>query len=159
MSSIAQRDIYDIYRGGNLQVMRQENEDNSSIINESNSKGYLPHTLACYHGYYEAVSFLVYKVEDINANNNQVTALMAAVFKKDIELVKLLLDNNADPNIADANGTTAMHYATMFQNYDVISLLINAGADFTLKDNNGKTPIDFAKAYNDKKIYELLKLN
>ena len=110
MSSLAQRDIYDISRGGNLQEIRQAYEDNSSIINESNSKGYLPLTLACYHGNYEVVSFLVDKVEDINANNNQGTALMAAVFKKDIDIVKLLLDNNADPNIADANGTTAMHY-------------------------------------------------
>ena len=114
--------------------------------------------MACYHGNYDVVKFLVNKVEDINANSDRGTPLMAAVFKKELSIVELLLKNNANPNIKDINGSTAMHYATMFKNYEIIKLLVDADSDFTIKDNNGKSALDFAKAYKDNKLNSILNL-
>ncbi len=158
LSSRAQDDIYDVCRNGNLEQIQAIYEQNNALIDKHNNKGYLPITLACYHGNVEVVEFLADKVKNIDGNSNYGTPLMASVFKKDKNIVKILLDNNANPNIPDNNGTTAMHYATMFQNYEIVQLLIDANADFSMKDNTGKSAIDFAIAYNDKKLKDLLNI-
>lgn len=154
----AQDNIYDVCRNGSVEQIKSIYTTNQNIINEENENGYLPLTLACYHRNYDVVNFLVDKVDDINANGDRGTPLMAAVFKKDLPIVKLLLENKANPNIKDVNGSTAMHYATMFKSYDIIKLLVNADSDFTIKDNNGKSALDFAKAYRDEKLNSILTL-
>lgn len=158
LPSRAQDDIYEVCRSGSLEQIQAIYKQNKALIDTQNNKGYLPITLACYHGNTEVVEFLADKVKNIDGNSNYGTPLMAAVFKKDKNIVKILLDNNADPNIIDSNGTTAMHYATMFQNYDIVKLLIGAKADFTIKDNTGKSAIDFAIAYNDSVLKDLLNI-
>ena len=154
----AQDNIYDICRNGSIEQVKSIYAKNQNIINEENDNGDLPLTLACYHGNYDVAKFLVNKVEDINANSDRGTPLMAAVFKKELSIVELLLKNNANPNIKDINGSTAMHYATMFKNYEIIKLLVDADSDFTIKDNNGKSALDFAKAYKDNKLNSILNL-
>ena len=154
----AQDNIYDVCRNGTIEQVKSIYTSNQNIINKENENGYLPLTLACYHGNYDVVKFLVDKVDDINANSDRGTPLMAAVFKKESSIVELLLKNNANPNIRDVNGSTAMHYATMFRNYDIIKLLVNADSDFTIKDNNGKSALDFAKDYKDDKLNSILNL-
>lgn len=155
----AQNTIYDVCRKGSLDEIIDIYNKDQDIINEENKEGYLPLTLACYHGNYEAVKFLVDKVDDINANSERGTPLMAAVFKKEVRIVELLLKHNANPNIKDINGSTAMHYATMFKNYDIIELLVKVNSDFSIKDHNGKSALDFAKAYNDERLNSILNLN
>ena len=40
-----------------------------------------------------------------------------------IEIVNLLLDNGADPNIRDSNGYTALFWAKRKKNYDIATLI------------------------------------
>jgi uncharacterized protein len=53
-----------------------------------------------------------YARADINAqNNNGMTALMEAVLRDDIEIVKVLLKNGADTNMTNKNGLAAFSMA------------------------------------------------
>jgi ankyrin repeat protein len=101
------------------------------------------------------VAFLVDKIADINGISKYGTPLMAAVYKRDVEIITILLENGADVNKADEKGTTALHYATMFNNVEIAEKLINAGAKANMKDSSGKTAYDHALAYKNQKLITL----
>lgn len=156
--SFAQEDIFEISRSGSIEDITSLYKNDKASIDKKNEQGYTPLTLACYSGNIEVATFLAEKVENIDGNSNYGTPLMAAVYKNQAEIVEVLLNNNADPNIQDSQGGTAMHYAVLFKNYKIIELLKEADADFTIKNNVKKSAQDFAISYKDKKLNELLNL-
>ncbi|MCY1381928.1 Ankyrin repeats (many copies) [compost metagenome] len=99
------------------------------------------------------------QVKDINTASGMGTALMAATVKGNVEIVKKLLENKADPNIRDSNGTTALIYAAIFKKYEIADFLIKAKADPAIKDNRGNSAIDYAVLANDDKLIQILKTN
>ena len=153
----AQSAIFEIARHGCVDDLQYVLENNSDVINYKNSSGFTPLTLACYNGNLEVATLLAKKVENINVNSDAGTALMAAVFKNDIEITKILLDLGADANIPDTNGTTALHYATRFTNKEIIKLLVAYGADMNFKDSKGYSALDYALLDKDESILKLLK--
>ena len=57
------------------------------------------------------------------------------------DIVKLLLDNDADPNIGDKSfNLTPLHWATEYEDEDMIKLLIYSGANPELPDIHGDKP-------------------
>lgn len=66
-------------------------------------------------------------------NKNGRSALHMAVIAKDINIVKVLLENNADPNIKDHDMQTPLHMASELADVSIVQLLIDKGADTNLK--------------------------
>jgi len=153
----AQSGIFEIARHGCVEDLQDILKNNLEVINYKNTSGFTPLTLACYNGNLEVATLLAKKVENINVNSDAGTALMAAVFKNDIEITKMLLNMGADPNIADPNATSALHYATRFTNKEIIKLLVAYGADLNLKDSKGFSALDYALQGKDEAILKLLK--
>ena len=152
-----QSDIFDIARGGTLDDLKELVANNPDVINTLNQDGYSPLILACYKGNYEVASYLIMNVKDINYTNAMGTALMAATVKNDIPIVKLLLENKANPNIPDEKGTTALHYAAIFKNHEIAAMLMEHNANAELKDIRQKTAFDYAVMANDDKLINILK--
>ena len=77
------------------------------------------------------------------------TALMAAVSSRDydvppegvdrIEVVRLLLQSGANPNLRNHDGDTALIFCA--NSTDMALLLIKAGADVNVEDNQGRTAL------------------
>jgi len=91
---------------------------------------------ACERGHVETVRLLLdrSKIDVNHVNNLGWTALLEAVILSDggprhIEIVKLLLDAGADPNIADNDGVTPLKHARD-RRYDAMAAMI--------KDAGGK---------------------
>ncbi len=154
----AQIDIYEIARNGCAEDLQMVFNNYPNIINVKNKSGFSPLTIASYSGNLEIATLLAKHVENIDLNSNVGTPLMAAVYRNNNDIAKMLLDSGADVNITDAKGTTALHYAIKFKNADLIKVLVNNGADINLKDNKGLSPLDYAKIDNNKNIVELLKI-
>ncbi len=86
---------------------------------------------------------------DINARNEEgATPLIIAIKDNNIESVKSLLENNADPNMTDSAGTPPLMYV-MKSSVDfpdeIFMLLLEHGADPTIKDKRGRTADDSAR--------------
>lgn len=154
--TFSQRNIFDASRFGTVDEIKKLMTKNPDTINKVDVTGYLPLTLACYNGNAPVAIFLAGKVKDVNSGGKFGTPLMAAVFKGHIEIVKTLLQWNADPNLADANGTTPLHYAVLKGNEVLAKVLIDAKADVASKDNRGRTPLDYAFIANNQNIIQLL---
>ncbi|MBN2774260.1 MAG: ankyrin repeat domain-containing protein [Prolixibacteraceae bacterium] len=65
--------------------------------------------------------------------------ITAATFGK-TDIVKVLLDANANPDLKNNEGSTALHAAAFFCRVEIVQMLLDAGADKTIKNNHGGTP-------------------
>lgn len=152
----AQKDIFDICRTGSLEEITKLYEADKTIINLKNEQGYSALTIACYNQNEKVVAFLADKVDSVNEDSKYGSPLMASVYKRNNNIVKILLNHGANVNYQDAKGVTAGHYAVMFKMYDIIESLKKANANFDLKNNKKESARDYAILYNDNKINELL---
>ena len=57
------------------------------------------------------------------------------------EVVRSLVAQGTDVNVADADGTTALHWASLHADVESVELLIGAGADANAANELGATPI------------------
>jgi ankyrin repeat protein len=88
------------------------------------------------------------------------TPLHWAVVKGYTEICKLLLENGADPNIAETEyGYTPLHLAVMYAFIDIVKMLIAKGANVNAQDNSNRGALEFALSnsyYNFEKVTVLL---
>jgi hypothetical protein len=83
-------------------------------------------------------------------------ALVYAVMKGDIEIVKKLIMIGADVNTKTENGDTPLHIAASKDHVDIFELLLNAGADPTFHNKQGLTPIHVACMNHNSRIIEFI---
>ena len=77
------------------------------------------------------------------------TSLIRASHDGHEQIVKLLLEANADTNAASSLCRTPLHVAAYANHAAIVSLLVTAGADAELKDISDRTPLDYAKNYGE----------
>ncbi|KAF2515825.1 ankyrin repeat domain-containing protein [Flavobacterium salilacus subsp. salilacus] len=151
------KDVFDTARYGTVAEMKQLEAKDKNIINSVSPMGFTPLILACYRGNTEVAEYLAKHVKDINYKSDNGTALAAAAVKGDINMAKVLLENKADPNIADPLGVTPLVYAVQFENTELIKLLLEYKASKTYKDKEGRTPLDHADFTKNQEVINLLK--
>lgn len=87
------------------------------------------------------------------------TALHAAMFQANMEILALLIDYGLDVNAqGTSNGYTPLHDAVWSDNLPAVIFLIERGADQTIKAKDGLTPLDKARKENKTKIVEYLEI-
>lgn len=151
------KDVFDVARFGSIEEMKVLESKNADTINSVNKMNFTPLILACYKGNTEVASYLAKHVKDVNYNSSSGTALAASVVKGNLALSKLLLENKADPNLADAGGMTPLLYAIQFKNTELVKLLLSHKADKKQADNSGKMPFEYAVFTKNQEIINLLK--
>src|SRR5204862_2970704 len=64
--------------------------------------------------------------------------------KRQVEIIRCLLDNGADIHAQDKNGATPLHRAVRTRCAAAVNCLLNAGSDATLRNKPGSTPFHLA---------------
>ncbi len=97
-------------------------------------------------------------IADINYQDpgNGLTALMWAVMRDYTEIVKLLLDMGADPNIRTKLGETALIDASTSGNIDIVQMLLDKEANPNVKDEDGFSPLLQSVKRRHREITKLL---
>ncbi|CAH1260993.1 unnamed protein product [Diabrotica balteata] len=105
--------------------------------------GFLAIHLAAQEGHFNIVKYFVenkcYHV-DIQSNNLR-TPLMCAAIPGHTEIVKFLIQCNADVKKTDVFDSTALHYACQENHEDIFEILIRKGCNLDAKMYNGDTPL------------------
>lgn len=86
----------------------------------------------------------VVKKGKVNVNEQDaegLTPLMVSAIAGDSDMVQLLLESRAEPNIQALNGMTALHAAAFHGRESVMLRLLTAGANPNIADNKGRTPL------------------
>ncbi|WED23457.1 ankyrin repeat domain-containing protein [Vibrio sp. JC009] len=103
--------------------------------------------LAAYHGNEEKVIELLASHPDPDARDSYGgTALHAAMFQNNTEIVRLLVDAGYDVNaVGPSNGYTPLHDAVWADNLPALKILVENGGDTRIKGLDGNTPLEKAR--------------
>ena len=102
-----------------------------------------PLMLASLKGFFEICQQLIAADEDVNKPGW--APLHYAASQTRLDVIQLLLDNNAYIDAESPNGTTPLMMAAQYGTPEAVKLLLEAGADPTLKNALGLTAFDFAQ--------------
>ena len=101
--------------------------------------------------------FIIQDVDKKRTGDYAQTDLMIAAISNNLDKVKKLLYDGADPNLKDKKGWTALHHSTYFgTNVEISKLLISYGADCNALAVDQWTPLHFAVHKGEEKICQLL---
>lgn len=82
-------------------------------------------------------------VNQIDESN--MTMLMWACDRGNLDIVKYLIELGADPNLQDTDGQSCLHYAVSCEHLEIIKYLVeNKNVNLNLSDKDGSKPIDLA---------------
>jgi ankyrin repeat protein len=139
---------------GNVNI-GQKLIDSGANINQADVDGETPLIIAAAN---DQKDFVVLLLEQPNINVNAakllsydgMTALVVAVrfverhHPNAIDIVDILLNSGADPNIPDSKGDAALTHAIVSNNETLFTLLIAHGADVNQKNKLGKPPLMYS---------------
>jgi ankyrin repeat protein len=93
---------------------------------------------------------------NINAQDSSGnTLLMKMVKRGNVEEVRNLLEEGADPNTADNDGNTALFFIGKDSFYEILPLLLNKGAKVNHQNNQGRTFLYFIAAQSYPTVFEV----
>ena len=124
--------------------------------------GGIPLFYAAYAMQFEAVRVLLEYDADINLRNPAGDTLLYWVFSscswngKFMDMVQLLLEHSADPNICNKYNITPLHEASSRGLVDAARLLLSHGAKVDVKDKMGRTPLQVALSKGRDELTKLL---
>lgn len=97
-----------------------------------------------YGGKIEVLVLLLRYGASVNAwdADHNSTPLLMAVFRRQIEAVRLLLAAGADPNIVDSEGDSPLRWCVEHREYDTAALLLGCGATKTINYSGGASGIN-----------------
>jgi uncharacterized protein len=102
-----------------------------------------PLMIAALKGYQEQVRKLI--ARDADVNKTGWTPLHYAATAGNVEMIALLLDENAYIDAESPNKTTPLMMAAMYGSTPAVRALLEAGADPTLRNQLGMSAVDFAQ--------------
>ena len=119
--------------------------------------------LAVYFGRADAARVLLEAGADPDtpsANKFMVRPIHSAAAHRDseisLELVRMLLEGGANPNVVQAGGWTPLHQAAAHGRGEIAKLLVERGASLDAKSDDGRTPLEMARAKGHEEIEGIL---
>lgn len=114
---------------------------------------------AAYNGDIELVNkILKSKVNPDERDSFGGTALHAAMFQKNTEIMTVLIDHGFDVNAQGlSNGYTPLHDAVWANNLEAVKILLKRGAKTDIRGKDGLTPYEKALKEDKKEIAEYFK--
>lgn len=156
----AELDVFEASAVGNLERVRELAEQSPEVVNSFAADGFYPLGLAAFFGHRAVVEFLLKQGADVSLaaqNEQKVTALHAAVARRDAEIVKMLLERGADANARQERGFAPLHDAAANGNEALVRLLLEHGARADAHTADGKTPADMAAERGHTELAQYLK--
>ena len=85
------------------------------------------------------------------------TALRRAAMLGYADIVSILLQADADPNLKDIDGRSALFYASQKNHVEILGQLLDAGAEPNIQENvNGDSPLHAAVFFQSKECVQML---
>jgi uncharacterized protein len=153
-------DIFEACALGDCSRIEPLLRQDATLVYESSADGWAPLHLAAAFGGPEATALLLSHgahVHRFSRNPQHNQALHACVaLSQDCGTVRLLIEQGADVNMAQAGGYTPLHQAAANGRADLVGILLEAGANPVTLCHQGKAPADYARERKHDAVVQLL---
>merc|ERR1719229_1497471 len=113
---------------------------------------------AAKNGDLKAVQDFLSKQKPLDAQDHKgITPLGYAIGANRIAVVKLLLDNRANPFAVDASGNSGLHYAAGYGRKELVEYLLKVGTSVNQANAQGQTPFSVATQNRQEAVLEVLR--
>merc|ERR1719411_225929 len=129
-----------------LKPVMQRIEESSLTLHEAAKNGDL-----------KAVQDYLERQKPLDAQDHKgITALGYAIGANRIAVVKLLLDNRANPFAVDSSGNSGLHYAAGYGRKELVEYLLKTGAAVNQANAQGQTPLSVATQNKQEAAIQIL---
>ncbi len=145
-------DIFEAAAFGDLDRLSELLNDEPSLVNSYSGDGFTALHFAAFFGRHEAAALLIERGAEVDAFGRgwmTGTAMHSAVSRLHADVVRILLDAGANPNVRQSAGWTPLHAAAMNGDLTSVELLLAAGADPTATNEEGRSVTDLANESDD----------
>ena len=165
-----QTPLYYAVRSNNMKIAKyflREKKVDVNLHGEGEKNNGTPlHAVGGAGGTKDMATLLIKNGAKIDIKNSAgFTPLMVAVQNLNLEVIKNLLDHEANPKSQDKEGNTPLHHL-VFSKYGnssiklkIAELLVKSGANIHSRNQGGMTALEIAKKNNLKKLVSFLREN
>jgi ankyrin len=120
--------------------------EHGAKLNLKTKKGFTVLHIAAKYGHVTTMRLLVH-AKNVNPDiegTNGLTPLHIATHYNNLDVILVLLENNASPHCVAKNGYTPLHIAAKMNRIDIAKVLLRYEAKATAESRNGFTPLHLA---------------
>jgi len=145
-------DVFEAAAFGDVDRLAVLLGEEPSIVTAYSGDGFTALHLAAFFGRFEAAALLIERGAEVDAFGRgwmTGTAMHSAVSRLQSEVVRILLEAGANPNLRQSAGWTPLHAAAMNGDLTSVELLLASGADPAATNDEGRSVIDLATESGD----------
>jgi len=165
MNKIANEMLKEGFLMDDVELMKEAIESGADVNTQYNGVPVLLRAVRCQSKRPIVELLLAYKANPNIADNSGIshhsgeTPILAAVRHGNEDILKLLLDYGADPDIENQDQTsyTALISAMYYTSRGVVKLLLDAGSSLDIRNKWNLTALDIARIYKNTDFIELIK--
>jgi len=159
LSTELELDIFEATASGNAQRVLQILQHDPASAKSWSADGFTALHFAAFFNRAEIARDLIRHGADVAAvakNPMKVMPLHSGAAAHSGEIVRLLVENGAPPNVRQEGGWAPLHEAAQIGDKEMVKVLLEYGADPQVRSDNGKTPREMAQAKGHDEIVKLL---
>lgn len=159
LSAAASLDIFEATAAGKADKVSAILEADPDAAKSWSADGFTALHFAAFFNRPEIARDLIRHGADVAAvarNPMKVMPLHSAAAAHSGEIVRLLLENDAPPNVPQEGGWVPLHQAAQIGDLEMVKVLLQHGADPQLRNNDGKSAAEMARAKGHEEIVKLL---